>query len=286
LANPVVDTAFAELSRELEAIKWKLLAEQESFATSHKKAAHSLSPSELSPDNIHHARGSVDLHDRDSGVARHAAFLAVLQSLVKRAGMQKGNFSLRTARHPLRIRSDPQLPQPTLIRSLEICATRFPWLKLLIRVLQPMRLNSANLCFSEELQLRLSLFCEKCALPNHFSHQYPTMVSGSGEDKSDIACFSLDENDFRRLRGHIEVRREDATGARWQVCGYAAETFHEKVFLSFCMTIDHQNIALYGFMQSTDPGNQKRTFVESILCSVELPKITQITWRGCSVPTS
>jgi hypothetical protein len=83
LANPVVDTAFAELSRELEAIKWKLLAEQESFATSHKKAAHSLSPSELSPDNIHHARGSVDVHDRNSGVARHATFLAVLQSFSK-----------------------------------------------------------------------------------------------------------------------------------------------------------------------------------------------------------
>ena len=58
-------------------------------------------------------------------------------------------------------------------------------------------------------------------------------VGSAGEDKSDIACFSLDENGKRALLEHIEVMREDGANARWQLCGYAAETFHEKVFLSF-----------------------------------------------------
>jgi hypothetical protein len=43
-----------------------------------KKRALSVAPSSLTLDNLH-----LKIHDRDSGVARHAAFLAVLQSFNK-----------------------------------------------------------------------------------------------------------------------------------------------------------------------------------------------------------
>jgi hypothetical protein len=268
LMNLVVDNAIATLSSELETIK-KELAEQESVTTSHKKAAHSVAPSKLTPANIHQARGSVDVHDRDSGVARHAAFFAVLQSFSKTGWDAKKQ--LLTTNCPSFF--DEMVDSTTTKSAADIDAQLG---NLRGHIYEAQVANSGTATnilekrksvFSEELQFRLSRFCEKCALPIRFSHQYPTAISGSGEDKSDIACFSLDENDNRSLRGHIEVKRDDATDARWQLCGYAAETFHEKVFLSFCMTIDHQIIALYGFMQSTDPGNQKRTFVEhSLLC--------------------
>ena len=268
LVNPVVDNKIEKLSSELEAKK-KELAEQEIAATSHKKTAHSLPPSKLSASNIHQARGSVDVHDRDSGVARHEAFLAVLQSFAKTGWDAKKQ--LLTTNCPSFFKE--MVDSTTTISAADV-DTQLRNLRGHIFDAQVANsglatnvLQKRKSVFSEELQFRLSRFCEKCALPVRFSHQYPTAISGSGEDKSDIACFSLDDNDERSLRGHIEVKRDDATDARWQLCGYAAETFHEKVFLSFCMTIDHQTIALYGLMQSTDPGNQTRTFVEhSLLC--------------------
>lgn len=267
LQNSVLDTAIAKLEKELKESE-KNLAHQESVATSYKKAAHSLPPSKLTPANIDKARGSVDVHDRDSGVARHEAFLAVLQSFEIKGWDAKKK--LLTTKCPSFFK-DNMVDSTISVAGID---TQLGNLRDHISKAQVSNsgattnaLEKRESVFSEELQFRLSRFCQKFALPIHFSHQYPTAISSSGKDKSDIACFSFDKNDFRLLRGHIEVKRDDATDARWQLCGYAAETFHGKVFLSFCMSIDHQNIALYGFMQSTDPGNQKRTFVEhSLLC--------------------
>jgi hypothetical protein len=273
LTSPLWDTSYvdqgiAEASTEYEAAKKKLESAQESGAASGKKAAPSLSPSKLTAANIHQARGSVDVHDRDSGVARHAAFLAVLQSFSEKGWDAKKNLLTTNCGGVFEDTVGSAVAATDFDTQLRNLCVHISNAQVANSGGAANTLDKRESVFSEELQFRLSHFCEKCALPIRFSHQFPTAVSGSGEDKSDIACFSL-KDDFRFLRGHIEVKRDDAdaTGARWQLCGYAAETFHKKVFLSFCMTIDHQFIALYGFMQSTDPRSEKRTFVEhSLLC--------------------
>jgi len=224
-----IDGRVAEISTELVAAKEKLAAAPESEATLHKKAAHSFPPSKLTHANIHQARGSVEAHDRDSGVARHAAFLAVLQSF-KITGWD--------AKKQLLTKNCPSFFED-MVNSSNLAAdidTQLSNLCVHISMAQVANTGAATNAlgkresvFSEELQYRLSRFCEKCALPIHFSHQYPTAISGNDEDKSDIACFLRDENDNRSLCGHIVVKRGDATDARWQLCGYAAETFHKSV---------------------------------------------------------
>jgi hypothetical protein len=78
LKNEMIDKQIADKSTELQALTNQLELAEQDDVVSNKKAAHSIPPSKLNPTNIHQARGSVDIHDRDSGVARHEAFLAVL----------------------------------------------------------------------------------------------------------------------------------------------------------------------------------------------------------------
>lgn len=115
-----------------------------------------------------------------------------------------------------------------------------------------------------------------------FSHQYPTRLflkAVAAKSSQTLHAFlsSAMKRDVAYAGSHIKVRRAPSD-PRWQLCGYyASETFHEKVFLSLCLTIDHVSISLFGVMQSTGPRNESQMILEySLIDKVYLTRTADV----------
>jgi len=247
LAQPIIVQALSQITEELN----------------RSKQAQSKAETELGTQKVHdavskkRARGKLKIHDRDSGVARHAAFLAVLQSVEKTGWDEKKG---------LLIRNCPDFfNDSTSIRSVETATIIEHGVEQLCNIIQVAAnrndkcssgtLDSQEPVFSEKITFFLNNFSANCKLPLYFAHQYPTAASSrkSGVHLGDIASFYVNQLTYeRKLLGLIEVNKSESANARWKLCGYAAETFtQEQLSLSFCLSIDHTYIKLFGLMQTT-----------------------------------
>eukprot|EP00978_Attheya_sp_CCMP212_P024235 scaffold75905_cov48-Attheya_sp.AAC.1 len=195
----------------------------------------------------------------DSGVARHAAFLAVLQSLHKTGWDEKKRLLLQNCPDFFKESCASRIEAVETAANIDFHLEKL-WTSIQSAASKSQlswsgTRESQEPVLSEKITFFLNNFSTNCKLPLYFAHQYPTAASSrnSGVHLGDIASFYVDQQSYRRkLLGLIEVKKSESANACWQLCGYAAETFtQEMLSLSFCLSIDHQNITLFGLMQTT-----------------------------------
>jgi len=217
-----------------------------------KKRAHSVAPSSLTPENLHLDRGELKIHDRDSGVARYAAFLAVLQSLSQTSWEEKKKLLIKNCseffRESAASTKPAAEPEDNSNRLVDIDSQVQGLLdSIRMAVLRNQgsgTLESQEGVFSEQITFFLNCFSACCKLPLYFAHQYPTAASSRSVHFGDIAIFSLGQLEYQcKLLEFIKVKRGASVNTQWQLCGYASEKFaKEKLPLSFFLSIDHQLI--------------------------------------------
>ena len=212
-------------------------------------------PIQLNAGNIAEARGGLEIHDRDSGVARHPLFLAAVKTIETKTWDEKMCTICQALQNHERIQDDffskvddkkwgILLQSITSARDTNQTSMNLPNL-----------LQGRETYFSEKLARVLAAFCRSCNLPFHFSHQFPCATEGSKVDAVDIAVFHIMESGEHSLLGLIEVKNKPNAEAKWQLCGYMSEAFESNLIdehqtISFGLTIDHDKFQLYGLLWS------------------------------------
>jgi hypothetical protein len=234
----------------------------------------SVSASSLNAGNLFTARGGMKIHNRDSGVARHPLFLAVVKSTAEDTWDEKA----KQISQCLSEKETDQLGAFTAKVSLERWADLLRKISGLRATNQTSTTTETNNLlgresyYSEQLARSLSVFCSQCNLPFLFSHQLTCGVASTGgEDTADIAAFHIQASGQTILLGLDEVNKQPDYNAKWQLCGYMSEAYGSSLIednrnISFGLTIDHVNFQLYGLLWSKNSTEDMPLLEHSLLC--------------------